>query len=206
MRKWLLFCCLCCTLSSFGKTYNVKDFGAKGDGVAIDSKAINDAITEAAKNGGGTVFIPAGDYLCYSIRMASHINLHLEQNAQLIAANGSGFDEAEPNAFDMYQDYGHSHWKNALIWGIGLEDITISGDGIIYGENLRRLELPKKGEADKAISLKLCKNVTLRDFSMKLCGHFALLATGVDNLSIYNVKVDSNRDGFDIDCCKNVRI
>ena len=206
MRKWLLFCCLCCTLSSFGKTYNVKDFGAKGDGVAIDSKAINDAITEAAKNGGGTVFIPAGDYLCYSIQMASHINLHLEQNAQLIAANGSGFDEAEPNAFDMYQDYGHSHWKNALIWGIGLEDITISGDGIIYGENLRRLELPKKGEADKAISLKLCKNVTLRDFSMKLCGHFALLATGVDNLSIYNVKVDSNRDGFDIDCCKNVRI
>ena len=67
MRKWLFFCCLCCTITTFSKTYNVKDFGAKGDGLNIDSKAINDAITEAAKNGGGTVFIPAGDYLCYSI-------------------------------------------------------------------------------------------------------------------------------------------
>ena len=59
---------------------------------------------------------------------------------------------------------------------------------------------------NKAISLKLCKNVTLKDFSMLRCGHFGLLATGVDNLTILNLKVDTNRDGFDIDCCKNVRI
>ena len=54
--------------------------------------------------------------------------------------------------------------------------------------------------------LKLCKNVLLKDLSMLMCGHFALLATGVDNLTILNVTVDTNRDGFDIDCCKNVRI
>ena len=48
--------------------------------------------------------------------------------------------------------------------------------------------------------------MTLKDFSLLHCGHFGLLATGVDNLSILNVKVDTNRDGFDIDCCKNVRI
>ena len=59
---------------------------------------------------------------------------------------------------------------------------------------------------NKAISLKNCKNVLLKDLQMLMCGHFALLATGVDNLTILNVTVDTNRDGFDIDCCKNVRI
>ena len=48
--------------------------------------------------------------------------------------------------------------------------------------------------------------MTLKDLSMLHCGHFALLATGVDHLTILNLKVDTNRDGFDIDCCRNVRI
>jgi polygalacturonase len=62
------------------------------------------------------------------------------------------------------------------------------------------------GLGNKAISLKLCRNVTLRDFSILNGGHFALLATGIDNLTIDNVKVDTNRDGFDIDSCRNLRI
>jgi len=62
------------------------------------------------------------------------------------------------------------------------------------------------GQGNKAISLKLCRNVVLRDFSILRGGHFAILATGVDNLTIDNLKVDTNRDGFDIDCCFNVRI
>ncbi len=62
------------------------------------------------------------------------------------------------------------------------------------------------GEGNKAIALKLCRNVILRDFSVLKGGHFVLLATGVDNLTIDNLKVDTNRDGFDIDCCRHVRI
>ncbi len=191
------------------KVYNVKDYGAKADGKNIDSQYINKAIEIASNNGGGTIYFPAGKYLCYSIRLASHINLYLEQGAKIIAAFPSqfdGYDTAEENEHNMYQDFGHSHWKNSLIYGIGLEDITISGPGLIYGKGLTREESRLKGVGNKAISLKLCKNVTLKDFSMLKCGHFGLLATGVDNMSIINVKVDTNRDGFDIDCCKNVRI
>src|SRR3989454_3862136 len=62
------------------------------------------------------------------------------------------------------------------------------------------------GLGNKAISLKLCRNVVLRDFSILNGGHFAVLASGVDNLTIDNLKVDTNRDGFDIDSCRNVRI
>lgn len=191
------------------KMYNVKDFGATGDGRTIDSPAINRAIEKASQEGGGMVYVPAGKYECYSIRLQSHITLYLETGAEIIAAfpnEKEGYDEAEPNEFNRYQDFGHSHWKNSLIWGIGLEDITICGFGLIYGKALTREESRLPGVGNKAISLKLCRNVILKDFSMLRCGHFALLATAVDNLSIRNLKVDTNRDGFDIDCCRNVRI
>lgn len=208
--KKILFLLLClCTAAIQADVYNVKDYGAKADGKTIDSPAINRAIQEAAANGGGTVYLPAGNYACYSIRLASHVHLLMEQGTVITAAFPSateGYDEAEANEHNRYQDFGHSHWKNSLIWGIGLEDITISGPGLIDGHGLTREESRLPGVGNKAISLKLCKNVTLKDFSMLRCGHFGLLATGVDNLTILNLKVDTNRDGFDIDCCKNVRI
>lgn len=208
--KILFLCVLClCVVYAQADVYNVKDFGATGNGKTIDSPAINRAIQEAAAQGGGTVYLPAGTYACYSIRLASHIHLYLEQGSCIKAAfpsRSEGYDEAEPNEHNRYQDFGHSHWKNSLIWGIGLEDITISGPGLIDGEGLTREGSMRPGVGNKAISLKLCKNVTLKDLSMRMCGHFALLATGVDNLTIQNLKVDTNRDGFDIDCCKNVRI
>jgi polygalacturonase len=62
------------------------------------------------------------------------------------------------------------------------------------------------GWGNKAIALKLCRNVVIRDVTIRKGGHFAILATGVDNLTIDNVKMDTDRDGMDIDCCRNVRI
>ncbi|NDV82145.1 glycoside hydrolase family 28 protein [Bacteroides sp. 51] len=203
----LLLLLLSC--QAFADIYNVKDFGATGNGRTIDSPAINKAIEQAAGEGGGTIYVPAGKYECFSIRLQSHITLYLESGAEIIAAFPTateGYDEAEPNEFNKFQDFGHSHWKNSLIWGIGLENITICGPGLINGKGLTREESRLPGVGNKAISLKLCKNITLRDFSMLHCGHFAVLATGVDNLTIQGLKVDTNRDGFDIDCCNNVRI
>ncbi len=200
---------LLCSLFVQANLYNVRDFGATGDGKTIDSPAINKAIRQAVTEGGGTIYFPAGEYACYSIRLESHITLWLESGAVIIAefpTATDGYDEAEPNEHNLYQDFGHSHWKNSLIWGIGLEDITICGSGLIYGKGLTREGSRLPGVGNKAISLKECRNVILKDISMLYCGHFALLATGVDNLSILNVKVDTNRDGFDIDCCRNVRI
>jgi len=62
------------------------------------------------------------------------------------------------------------------------------------------------GWGNKSISLKLCRNVIIRDITILHGGHFAILATGVDNLTIDNLKIDTNRDGIDVDACKNVRI
>jgi len=190
---------------------NIRDFGAKGDGKTIDSPAINAAIDAATQAGGGTVVFPAGIFASYSIHLKSNITLQLEAGAVLLAAvptETGGYDLAEPNEFKQYQDYGHSHWHNSLIWGENLENITICGQGLINGAGLNRgdKKASEAGIGNKAISLKLCRNVTLRDIKMLQCGHFALLATGVDNMTIDNMTIDTNRDGLDIDCCRNVRV
>ncbi|MEZ5426853.1 MAG: glycoside hydrolase family 28 protein [Pyrinomonadaceae bacterium] len=219
--------------------YNVRNFGAKGDGKTLDTDAINKAIETAAKAGGGTVFFPAGTYLSFSIRLKSRITLYLDNGATILAADpetdGGKYDVFEPNEFDMYQDFGHSHWKNSLMWGIGIEDFAIVGQGRIDGKGLsRKSPGPQKprtegetptsmkdnvsplgetsalremeGLGTKAVALKSSRNITLKDFSIFRGGHFALLATGVDNLTIDGLRVDTNRDGFDIDSCRNVRI
>ena len=120
--------------------------------------------------------------------------------------NKTGYDKPEPNAFEKYQDFGHSHWANSLIYGEGLHDISIFGPGLIWGRGLTRSTNVPEGGGNKTISLKLCHNVIIRDVSVLHGGHFAILATGVDNFTIDNMKVDTDRDGFDIDCCRNVRV
>jgi polygalacturonase len=194
-------------------SFDVRTFGATGDGKTLDSPSINKAIETASAAGGGTVMFPAGNYLCYSLRLKNDISLYLDAGATIIAADpptqgaGGGFDPAEPNEWDKYQDFGHSHFHNSLIWGDGIGNIAIQGYGRIWGRSLSRgLGAQTPGMGNKSISLKGCHNVLLRDFSILKGGHFGILATGIDNLTIDNLKIDTDRDGMDIDCCRNVRI
>jgi polygalacturonase len=197
--------------------YDVRALGAAGDGKTIDTPAINRAIDEAASAGGGTVYFRAGNYLCYSIHLKSKVAIYLDAGATIVAADPAAdsshsYDLAESNQpWESYQDYGHNHWHNSLIWGEGLEGVSICGPGLIWGKGLSRgwgagPVAEHAGVANKAIALKNCRNVILRDFSILHGGHFGILATGVDNLTIDNLKIDTNRDGMDVDCCRNVRI
>jgi polygalacturonase len=235
--------------------FDVKSFGAAGDGQTLDTAAINKAIDAAAAAGGGTVVFPAGNYLSYSIHLKSHVALYLDSGSTLIAAEpaadlAQGYDAPEPNpGTDQYQDFGHTHWHNSLIWGENLEDIAITGQGRIFGRGLSRgnqvrfdpapevraananidtklpashtealaqiksgpFQLPGRdalpaGVGNKAIALKNCRNVIFRDFTIYHGGHFGILATGVDNWTCDNLKIDTNRDGIDFDCCQNVRV
>ena len=74
------------TASAAGGVYNVKDYGAKGDGKTLDSPAINAAIEAAVSDGGGQVLLPAGTYLSGSIRLKSNIDLHLSAGCVILAA------------------------------------------------------------------------------------------------------------------------
>ncbi len=217
-------------LSATPLLFDVRTYGATGDGKTVDSPAINKAIEAAAAAGGGTVYFPAGTYVCFSIRLKSFVELYLAQGSTILAADsplpgqttgymGGTYDAAEPKTtYDAFQDYGHNHWHNSLLWGEDLHDFGISGPGLIHGKGLSfggggtpRGNYPiyraeQAGVGNKAIALKNCRNVILRDFSILKGGHFGLLLTGVDNLTIDNLTIDTDRDGMDIDCCKNVHV
>ena len=209
--------------------YNVRNYGAAGDGKNLDSPAIDKAIQAAAAAGGGTVYLPPGTYLSGTIHLASNIHLLIDAGATILAAPQSmnAYDEPEHWEGTAYQDGGHTFFHNSLIYGEGLTNISITGQGMIDGSALStgdgkqdeaygfkdwqhpsstqpEVKLARLG--NKAIALKLCRNVLLRDFTIFRGGHFAVLTTGCDNLTVDNVTMDTNRDGIDIDCCRNVMV
>ena len=218
----LIFALLILGLSMTAQSqYNVRDFGAIGDGKTLDHIAINKAIDACVADGGGQVLLPAGTYLCGSIRMKSNVDLHLMAGAKILAADpkkfpsfggteGGLYDESEVFGFPEYQDGGHTYFHNSLIWAEGQQNVSITGHGMIDGEGLTRRDTEKAGNVqggsigtgDKAIALKLCRNVTIRDITIYRGGHFAIITTGCDIGTIDNVTIDTNRDGIDIDCCK----
>ncbi|MGP7795410.1 rhamnogalacturonidase [Sphingomonas sp. CLY1604] len=219
-------------------TIDVRDHGARGDGRAIDSAAFNAAIAAAAaRPHGGTVVVPAGRYRCYSIRLRSHVTLALAEGAVIEAAAGTGYDLPEDNGEQLYQDFGHSHWRNSLIWGEDVDQIAILGPGLIDGRGLTRdgpgarwkaqtgerplsmrqmtaAEIARlepdaarmNGLGNKAIAFKNGRDIRLAGFTMAKCGHFAILATGTQRLTIQDLSIDTDRDGIDLDSVRDVLV
>jgi hypothetical protein len=218
-----------------GPFFDIASFGAAPGGPALGNQAaINAAIDAAAKAGGGTVVIPAGVFKTYSIRLKSNVGLRFATvNSILRAAvqgtgegqDGGFYDAPEKNPFVGVQDGGHSHWANSLIYGIGVENVLISGPGLIDGSYIDAagamvnvlsgadlIEVPlrnaegKPGGGNKAIALKNANNIVFRDFHIRNGGHFAILGTAVNRWTIDGIVVDTNRDAIDIDTCQNVTV
>jgi polygalacturonase len=219
--------------------FDVRKHGARGDGATLDTAAIQKAI-DAAGAAGGTIYFPPGRYLSFTLRLRSHITILFDSGATLIAADPAlhhgQYDMPEANQWDQHQDYGHNYWHNSLMWGDGLEDITVAGPGLIDGAGLTResptapwtvgigRHLPQSAELDakiaafhaevagmrgkgnKILALKNCRNIIVRDVSMLRAGHFGLLLTGVDNITLDNLKIDTQRDGMDLDVVRNARV
>ena len=120
------------------------------------------------------------------------------------------YDPPEPFEGIAYQDGGHTYFHNSLIWGEDLVDVSITGRGMINGGGLTRQDKPVGGGSiglgDKAIALKRCPRVLIRDITIFHGGHFAIIATGCHNMNIDNVTIDTNRDGINLDACTNVTV
>ena len=134
------------SMPSMAADYNVRDFGAKGDGTTLDSHAINDAISAAVTKGGGRVVLPTGTYLSGTIRMKSNIELHFEAGAILLATEDKlAYDKSEPFNFPEYQDGGHTYFHNSLIWAEGEQNVSITGPGLIDGGGLTKKDTERAG-------------------------------------------------------------
>jgi polygalacturonase len=224
-----------------GMFEDVRQHGAVGDGVAIDSPAINRAIEAAAQRGGGTIVVPPGRYLCFTIRLRDNIALVLSAGATIIAASpdthGAHYDPPENYLEEQFQDFGITHVHNSLIVGDGVTNVAILGPGMLHGIGLDRagpgerwhgrgqwqsaaalgispreqaLQNPEEraaiGRANKTIGLMNCRGVRLQDFTILQAGHFGVIAHGCSNMQIDGLVIDTDRDGIDIDACRDVRI
>lgn len=215
------------------RRFDIRDFGARGDGATLSSDALNAAIAAAARDGGGAVIVPKGRFVCVTIRLVSGVSILLAEGAVIEAADGT-YDPPEPRPPALYQDFGHSHWHNSLFVGDGVEDVAIIGPGLIDGRGLTRdgpgagwrkqagerplsmagmtdeeiaeLEPPEaqmRGLGNKAIGLHDARRVHLAGFTMRDCGHFAILASGCEQLTIADLTIDTERDGIDLDCVRD---
>src|SRR5215217_6593342 len=135
---------------AYAATFNVRDFGATGNGSTNDSAAIQRAIDAAANAGGGIVQFPSGSYKsANTIHLKSNITIQLDSGSTVVGSSADTYDPPEPNAFDQFQDFGHSHFHNAMFFGDRLTGIGFVGSGTLDGGGNLITGNPATGEADK---------------------------------------------------------
>lgn len=211
--------------------YNVRAFGATGDGKRLETDSIRAAINGCAAKGGGTVLIPAGRYLSGAIRLRSNINLHLDSGATILGSE-------DPADYPVYP----SPWPDgtkqisSLIYGEGLVNVSITGRGTIDGqgrawwvrqwlrsskrsvpvpdltETRRREEIAKiKFGRPRLIRLVRCKNVLLDGVTLTNSPEWNVNPVFCEYVSLNNLVILSpvpspNTDGIDPESCRNVHI
>jgi polygalacturonase len=184
------------------KVWDVTELGAKADKQTNAGPAIQAAVDQCAAAGGGTVFVPAGDYLCGQLALKSNVTLHIEAGATLWVSPSKG-------------DYSKG---NRFLFADGQSNITIQGRGTIHGTgeaNLARKRTDKPEQRPEfrvgILELVRCKDITIRDvtvrfsdswtFDLERCENVV-----IDGVSILNNYYRVNADGIDPVSCKSVRI
>ncbi|WP_410589914.1 glycosyl hydrolase family 28 protein [Amycolatopsis sp. lyj-23] len=129
---------------------------------------------------------PAGAYKSKNtVHLKSNVTIQLDAGSTVLGSVANTYDAAEPNPNDRYQDYGHSHFHDAMFYGDNVTNIAFTGSGTIDGGGylVTATRNPGAGEADKIISLTRCTNLTLSGITLRRGGHFAALINGCNTSS-----------------------
>lgn len=205
-------------------TLDVKDFGAKGDGIADDTKFIQAAILACPKD--GRVLIPRGTYRITSIFLKSNLRLELVEGAELLAETDRSLYPKFPamiESYDECDEYNLGTWEgnplpmfSGIITGIEVENVLIYGRGTINGNASKEnwWKNPKVMEGafrPRLFFINHCSNITLH--GLKFCNSpsWTLHPYFSDDLKFYGLTVENpsdspNTDGLDPESCKNVEI
>ncbi len=187
--------------SAWDFVVNVRDHGAAGDGNRLESEAIQRAIDVAVRQGGGTVYIPPGRYRCGTLRLGSNLTLWIDAGAELrMSERAEDFDSPETLPYPPHADQATSRFRHALLYGEGLDHVTIRGEG--------RIDCgPRRRQGPKPISLKRCRDVTIQGISLENASSYNISMLGCDRVVIDGVTIRNGySDGIDPDCCRSVRI
>jgi hypothetical protein len=131
------------------------------------------------------------------------VRLFLDAEA-VIAGAAEGYDQPEPNPFDRFQDFGHSHFHNALLWGENIENVAIIG-GRIDGTHLVEDDAAP-GKGDKIIALKSSRRLLFQNIVHRIGAHFVYLFNDCDQVTIDHVAIQQSRDGINVVSCRDVMV
>lgn len=200
------------SLSLYGTDFEVESYGAVGDGVSLNTSAIQSAIDACAKAGGGRVVLGSGSYLSGTLVMRSHVELHVKKRATLL---GSTNPLHYPELTSDYRFYGDDWVKQSLIFAAGREDIALSGKGTIDGQGAA-FQVNTKKKPDRyrnrpyLIRFTECSDITVKDLTLQNSAMWMQHYLACDNMLISGIKVynhcNKNNDMIDIDGCRNVVI
>lgn len=189
-----------------GAVYNVRDFGAYGDGMMVVTDSIQAAIDRAAAAGGGLVYFPPGTYVSGTLVLRDSVTLHLETGARLL---GSPNLAHYPEHWPEMRSYTDNYVKQSLIYAEKASNIAITGRGTIDGHGSRFTD-PAYLVRPYLIRLVECTNVKLHDVTLQNSAMWVTHLLACDNVDVRGLHVESqanrNNDMLDIDCCRNVRV
>lgn len=205
------------SLSSYAqRIYNVVDYGAVGNKIVDDAKAIQQAIDECSANGGGTVLLPANHtFMSGPLCLKSNVDLHLEATAVLLANPDEGIYKLSA--------FGENRGEGMMwIYANGADNISITGKGTIHGNGIAFMgkELDDSYELKPVttfdprphvLTLTDVKNLTIRDITIRDGAYWTVHLIGcdgavIDGISLLNNLKIRNGDGIDLDHSRNVRI
>jgi polygalacturonase len=181
--------------------HDVRKYGARGDGVADDTAAIQKAIEAAAAQGGGTVRLPPGRYRSGTLRLRDHLTLDLSAGAVLLASpDDRDFAPYEKLTFSPVDDRETTYFDFALLTAEGVSYLTIQGQGVIDGNRTRR-------GGPKTVAIKGSRHVAIRGITIANSPNYSLSLLGTDHVDIDGVTIlNGYSDGIDPDCSRYVRI
>ncbi|MDQ7817393.1 MAG: glycosyl hydrolase family 28 protein [Melioribacteraceae bacterium] len=211
IKVYYLFLFITATLSAQSNFYNVEDFGAVGDGVTLETNAIQRAINACSANG-GTVYLPSGKYLTGSLQLKSNVDIYISAGAVILGS--TNIDDYKEFIPEM-KSYNDAFLKHSIFYAEREENISIRGEGTIDGQGSAFKVTTKEKPAryknrPYVIRFVECKNVRIENITMQNSAMWMQQYLACEDLFIHRIRVynhaNQNNDMMDIDGCKNVII
>jgi hypothetical protein len=190
------------------RVYNIRKYGAKGDGIALDTAALQAAIDACHQDGGGIVLVPAGTFQIGSVELKSNVTLHIAAAGKLLgSADGKQYHAVDAIPLTGDSTLNDGNW--ALLFAVNATNVTIEGAGTIDGQGAQfhsavRGTPPPSGLGGNRRPYHLlfhrCDRLTVRDIALVDCAYHSIRViqskhVRMDGLYIHN-RVNGNNDGF----------
>jgi len=190
--------------------FDVREYGACGDGMTINTLAFNKAIETCADAGGGTVVVPSGTYLTGTLQMKSHVTLLLEKDSVIKGVTDLdaylSYIPTPGRNMDRYDVAHRTRWNRALILGVGVNNVAITGTGVIDGDHVFDELGEERMRGPHTILFAESRNLTFDGFTVNRSANYAFMAYEIENAVFSNQTFNEGWDGIHIRGGKNIII